>query len=40
VQLSVDTPEDFAAIERMIAVAGAHLYNCSVAELVKLRQVS
>jgi spore coat polysaccharide biosynthesis protein SpsF len=38
VQLSVDTQDDFTAIERVIAAVGDRLNDCSVADLVKLRQ--
>jgi spore coat polysaccharide biosynthesis protein SpsF len=38
VQLSIDTPDDFAMIERIITASGDRLSECTVADLVKLRQ--
>ena len=38
VQLSIDTPDDFAMIERIIAAAGDRLSSCTVADLVWLQR--
>jgi spore coat polysaccharide biosynthesis protein SpsF len=38
VQLSIDTQDDFVMIEQIIAAAGDRLSDCTVADLVKLRQ--
>jgi spore coat polysaccharide biosynthesis protein SpsF len=38
VQLSIDTQDDFAMMERIIAMAGDRLSDFTVADLVKLRQ--
>jgi spore coat polysaccharide biosynthesis protein SpsF len=38
VQLSIDTPEDFVAIERVVAAAGRSLPDCGISELVALKR--